>query len=136
MIRVSEESYRQVVSWIYQGRGHIVLYDRHFLFDSVPRPSERRGPGRLTDRIHNWFLYRLYPRPDLVILLDVPPEVSYGRKQELSIAHLQADREALLEKCEYANKCVQVDASAPFEEVLSAVTDAIVEHYEPEAANG
>ena len=74
--RVSEEAYRQIVSWVLQWRGQVVLYDRHFLFDALPRPSDRTAPDhRLTDRIHNWFLYRLYPRPDLVILLDAPPVV-------------------------------------------------------------
>ena len=134
--RVSEESYRQAVSWIYQRRGHVVLYDRHFLFDSLPMPAGRKQPRRLTDRIHIWFLYRLYPRPDLVILLDAPPEVLYARKQEVPMAYLQADREALAAKCEYAKKCVRVEASGPYDQVLAAVTEVIVEHHGRRRAHG
>ena len=33
MNRIAEESFRQVVSWTYQLRGFVVIYDRHFLFD-------------------------------------------------------------------------------------------------------
>ena len=32
--RISEEIYRQLISWGYQGLGNVVLYDRHFLFDA------------------------------------------------------------------------------------------------------
>jgi len=134
--RVSEESYRQVVSWAYQWRGNIVLYDRHFVFDSLPRPSGWDVPRRLTDRIHNWFLLRLYPRPDLVILFDVPPEVLHDRKQEVPVAYLQADREKLLEKRAYARQWVVVDATPPFDEVLATVSRVIVEHLGRGVADG
>jgi thymidylate kinase len=134
--RISEEAYRQVISWSYQWRGLIVLYDRHFLFDSLPPPSELHAPRRATDRIHHWFLYRLYPRPDLVILLDADPEVLLARKQEVPEAYLRAEREALEEKRAYANKWVKVDASQPFDQVLATINAAIIEHCGPEASSG
>ena len=134
--RVSEETYRQLVSWIYQWQGNIVLYDRHFLFDSLPRPSERHLPRRLTDRIHNWFLYRLYPRPDLVIMLDASPEVLYGRKQEVPMDYLQEDRERLLEKRVYAKQSVLVDAAQPFDRVVATVKRAIMDHVGLEPDDG
>ena len=127
--RLSEEIYRQLVSWRYQRQGYLVVYDRHFLFDVHPRPSDRHTPRRLTDRIHNWFLYSVYPRPDLVVLLDAAPEILYERKQEVPPAYLQNVREALLEKCEYAEHWIQIDASRPLDDVIEAISDAIVSRF-------
>jgi thymidylate kinase len=134
--RISEESYRQLVSWIYQWQGYVVLYDRHFLFDALPPPANLRAPRRLTDRIHNWFLYRCYPRPDLAILLDAPPEVLYARKQEVPMEYLRADREALLDKRGYAGEFVVVPTDQPFEQVLASVVDLVVERIGSKAAHG
>lgn len=134
--RVSEESYRQLASWIYQWRGHVVLCDRHFLFDSLPPPSARHVPRRATERLHNWFLFRLYPRPDLVVLLDAPPEVLYARKQEVPVDYLRTERGRLLKNLEYASEWVRVDASLPFDEVLATVNQAIVERLGRGAGNG
>lgn len=122
---LAEETYRQMVSWAYQRRGYLVVYDRHFIFDDLPGPSARLATRRLTDRIHNWFLYTLYPRPDLVILLDAPVEVLYSRKQEVPPWYLQQNREQLLEKREYAPKWIQVDASKPLAEVIETVSAAV-----------
>lgn len=134
--RVSEESYRQLVSWRYQRRGHVVLYDRHFLFDALPRPSQRHQRRRLTDRIHHWFLYRLYPRPDLVILLDAPSEVLYARKQEVPPERLDMERAALREKLEYVEHCVTIDASQPLHVVLAEVNGAIAHLHRLESSSG
>ncbi|MDH3539859.1 MAG: hypothetical protein OEP52_07690 [Acidimicrobiia bacterium] len=135
--RVSEESYRQLVSWVYQWRGGVVLYDRHFLFDGLPRPSERTASyHRLTDRIHNWFLYWLYPRPDLVIVLDAPSEVLATRKHEVPAEYLEAERERLRAKLAYVGTWILVDATQPIDHVVAAVNRAIVEHHASETANG
>jgi thymidylate kinase len=123
--RVSEEIFRQVVSWAYQRRGFLVVYDRHFVFDALPRPSRLRAPRRLTDRIHNWFLYRVYPRPDLVVLLDAEPEVLYTRKQEVPPWYLERDRKAYREKCAYAGDWLEVDVSQPLDAVIDVITEAI-----------
>jgi hypothetical protein len=125
--RVSEESYRQLVSWLFQIRGHVVLYDRHFLFDACPPPADA-GDHRLTERMHHWFLRRLYPRPGLVIMLDAPPEVLFARKQEVPTEHLQMERERLAQKRSYAKSFVAVDATQPFEQVLNVVNQLVTEH--------
>ena len=134
--RVSEETYRQLWSWAYQLRGNVVVYDRHFLFDSLPRPSERGSKRRLTDRIHDWFLHRLYPRPDLTILLAAAPQVLYGRKQEVPVDYLTTDLEALRSKREYAKEFVEVDASESLEAVVAAVAVLIEGHFESAVAHG
>jgi thymidylate kinase len=125
--RVSEESYRQLVSWIYQICGNVVLYDRHFLFDACPPPSDS-GKHRFTERVHHWFLQKLYPRPGLAILLDAPLEVLYARKQEVPIEYLERERLVLEEKSCYAKKFVRVDTTKPFDEVVKIVNEMILDH--------
>lgn len=128
--RVSEELYRQLFSWVYQWRGHVVVYDRHFVFDSLPAPSEFHAPRRLTDRIHNWFLYHLFPRPGLVILLDAPVDVLYSRKQEVPPDYLQADRDRLRARLDYAKKHVCIDASGSLDNVVAQVNQVIMAYLE------
>jgi thymidylate kinase len=125
--RVSEEVYRQIVSYAYQARGNVVLYDRHFLFDACPVPEDI-GKQRQTDRAHCWFLRKLYPRPGLVIILDAPADVLYARKQEVPIEYLESNRRALAKKKYYASRVVTVDTNKPFEEVVEIVNSLIVNY--------
>jgi thymidylate kinase len=125
--RVSEESYRQVYSWMYQLRGNVVLYDRHFLFDACPVPDDPGG-HRLTDRLHHWFLRAIYPRPELAIFLDAPSEVLYSRKQEVPAEYLERERNILKQKKCYAKTFVTVDSTLPFPEVVEIVNDLIQRH--------
>ena len=125
--RVSEEIYRQLVSWLYQLGGNVVLYDRHFLFDAVPVPTDTTR-RRFTETAHHWFLKKLYPRPGLAIFLDAPAEVMYARKQEVPIEYLERDRTNLLLKSCYAKMFVSVDSTKPLEEVVSTVNQLINEH--------
>lgn len=124
--RLTEESYRHAWSWIQQRRGHVVLYDRHFLFDSLPDPSQQSEQRRLTDRIHDWFLLRVFPRPDLVILLDAPPHVLLDRKQEVPADTLERYRRSLRAKAGHAREWAEVDTTGSYNEVLDAVR-AIIE---------
>jgi len=135
--RVSEESYRQLVSWTFQLRGKIVLYDRHFLFDACPVPTDT-SKHRFTDEVHHWFLKRLYPRPDLAIFLDAPSEVLYERKPEVPIEYLEQQRSWLVQKTSYAKKFVYVDTSRPFEEVATTINNLILDHCsnKPSKVNG
>ena len=125
--RVSEEVYRQLVSWLYQLRGNVVLYDRHFLFDSCPLPTDP-SKHRFTDAAHHWFLRKLYPRPGLAIFLDAPAEVMYARKQEVPIEYLERERTKLLQKSCYAKKFISVDSTKPLEEVVITINRLINEH--------
>jgi thymidylate kinase len=127
--RVAEESYRQIVSWSYQLRGYVVLYDRHFLFDNAPAELDSNSSNsRLTERIHHWFLHHVYPKPRLVIFLDAPPEVLYQRKQEVPENYLRANREALLRHETTVPHFVRVDATQPVEDVLAEVRQQIMQH--------
>jgi thymidylate kinase len=93
--RLAEEWYRQLIAQALVRRGSIVVFDRHFLADY--HPFDVAGAGRpLSRRIHGWMLMHTYPRPDLVVLLDAPPEVLFARKGEGTLASLARRREDYL----------------------------------------
>lgn len=122
--RIAEECYRQVMAWIYQMRGYIVLYDRHFIFEYTPKVQKQNQ--RLSDRIHLWFLAHLYPRPNLVLFLDAPLDVLMGRKSECPQDHLQRHRQTLHEQAEGMNNVVHIDAGQPLERVYEEVSGHII----------
>jgi thymidylate kinase len=94
--RLAEEWYRQLIAQAFVRRGKVVVFDRHFLADyhAFDVAGERRP---LTRRIHGWMLMHAYPRPDLLVLLDAPPEVLFARKGEGTLASLARRREDYLE---------------------------------------
>jgi thymidylate kinase len=93
--RLAEEWYRQLIAQVFLTRGSIVVFDRHFLADY--HAFDVAGAGRpLSRRIHGWMLMHAYPRPDLVVLLDAPPEVLFARKGEGTVASLARRREDYL----------------------------------------
>ena len=120
--RLADEWYRQVVSWAYQARGNIVLYDRHFLFDFL---FEEPGEQRFDQRWHRWFLSNLYPVPDLVIYLDAPAKVLFARKGEKSVEELERRRQSFLRQTATMPRFVQLDATQPLLKVYSDVVNCI-----------
>ncbi len=119
--RVCEEWFRQLCSWFYQIRGYQVLYDRHFVFDFAG--DDRRSGG--DRKVHNWLLRRLYPWPDLVILLDAPAEVLIARKGEATVEFLEKRRRHFLEQGAQHSNFVRVDATQPLERVFEEVSRQI-----------
>lgn len=105
-------------------RTELVLFDRCFydlLVDS--RRIRYGGPP--------WLLRvaaRLAPRPELVILLDAPPEVLRSRKQEVPLAEVARQREAYLELAGKLGSAVVIDAGQPAERVIHDAVAAIMNH--------
>ena len=118
--RLAEEVYRQIVATLYQLRGYVVLYDRHFTFDFA-REIEITKPDTLDRRLHRRFLSHLYPEPDLVIFLDAPGAVLYARKGESSAEELERRRQAYLRQGEGQPNFVAVDATQPLDHVYDQV---------------
>jgi hypothetical protein len=121
--RLAEQWFRQFVAWAYQLRGYVVLYDRHFVFDFAGSASAGEKPP-LDRRIYQWCLVHLYPRPDLVILLDAPGAVLYARKGESTVDELEDRRRRLLEQGRKIPAFIRVDATQP----LQIVYDEVVNH--------
>ena len=128
--RLAEEWYRQGLVWSARARGRVVIFDRHFYLDYHAHHIAPTGgpPRRWTDRLHGRLLSRAYPRPDLVIHLDAPPEVLLARKGEgtlESLARRQAEYVAIAAEFE---DFIVVDAGRPLEVVRAEVVDRIVEY--------
>lgn len=122
--RVAEEWFRQLLSWHYQRRGWVMLFDRHFVFDFAPElMAGTRQP--FDSRLHGWLLAKTYPRPDLVIFLDAPGELLFARKGELTAAELERRRRAFLDAGRRHDHFVRVDATRPLPEVYADVADHI-----------
>jgi thymidylate kinase len=128
--RLGEEWYRQLIAEAYRARGAIVVFDRHFLADY--HAFDVAGSGRpLSRRIHGWMLAHTYPRPDLAVFLDAPPDVLHARKGEGTIASLTRRREdyrGLVDSGEAAGSCAVVSATQPLDVVIHEVTGLIHEH--------
>ncbi len=104
-------------------RSTLVLYDRHFI-DILVDPVRYRygGPKGLLK-----YVWRLAPKPDLVILLHAPPEVLQARKQEVPIkvtARQLSDYLALVRTLPYG-RCI--DAGQPHWRVANAASSVIIQ---------
>lgn len=126
--RLGEELYRLILSRWYELRGLVPLYDRHFTFDFFGL-EELGEYDRLSDRLHAWFLKRIYPRPDLVIFLDAPPEVLLVRKGEGTLEYLDSRRRAYIRLGETMPNFIRVDATQPLANVYKEVSDHIRCHW-------
>jgi thymidylate kinase len=71
-------------------RSRLVIFDR-YLADAIVDPRRYRygGPAWLLRRV-----WQICPKPDLVILLDVPPQQLQERKQEVAFAEAVRQSEA------------------------------------------
>ncbi|MCZ6593966.1 MAG: hypothetical protein O6943_03515 [Bacteroidetes bacterium] len=108
--RLAEEWFRQFISWSYQLRGYMVIYDRHFIFEQAAKPGPENRKLRLTERLHRWLLEHCYPKPDLVIFLDASPDELFRRKGETTIEYLQMCRDAFLSYEKKMSNFRRVDA--------------------------
>jgi thymidylate kinase len=125
LLWVGEEWFRQFLAWRYQREGYIVVFDRHFFCDYHTADVVNADGRRASSRIHGVLLSRLYPKPDIVVYLDAPPEVLRHRKPETPHDYLVQRR------ADYSNmkflfrNFVTVDATRPTEEVTAEVAAAI-----------
>ena len=103
----------------------LLFHDRH-LVEIACVPQHHRygysGPGWLTCWI-GW----LVPKPDLIILLDVPAEILQARKQDVSFEESARQREAFRAHCAAMPNARVVDGTQPVADVAADVKRAIVE---------
>ena len=105
-------------------RTELVLFDRCF-YDLLVDSKRIRYGGP------PWLLgaaARVAPEPDLVILLDAPPEVLRSRKQEVPMEEVVRQRTAYLELARTLRPAVVVNAGQPAELVIHDVITAIMDH--------
>ncbi|HEX3297032.1 MAG TPA: hypothetical protein VHR85_09460 [Nocardioides sp.] len=130
---MTEEWLRQLVALSHSLRGRIVIFDRHFFLDYYHADVEsgRRGPAQ---RLHGWMLERVYPKPDLVIMLDAPAEVLHARKPEATVAWLERRRQQYLELAPVVPQFVVVDVDRPLEAAVSEVVAVIESSWKAKSA--
>ena len=123
--RLAEEWYRQFLAWSYVRRGIVVIFDRHFFSDYYAHDVAGGRPRSVSRRVHGFLLARLYPKPDLVVYLDAPPEVLFARKQEGTLASLERRRQEYLDLGRRTRHFAVVDASRSLEDVMNDVASVI-----------
>lgn len=124
---LAEETYRAALARRIQRRGSTVVFDRHFFCDyyaNAIAPSD--APRPLDVRLHGWVLRRWYPRPDLTLFLDAPPEVLVSRKAGDSVERVARRREEYLSLGSVLPAFEVVDADRPLGEVVVDVVRRIV----------
>src|SRR5579863_9438296 len=105
-------------------RTELALFDRCF-YDLLVDSKRIRYGGP------PWLLRaaaRLSPSPELVILLDAPPEVLRSRKQEVPMAEAGRQRLAYLELARSLRSAVVVNAAQPAEDVVHDALTAILDY--------
>jgi thymidylate kinase len=100
----------------------LVLFDRYYDDLLIDPKRYRYGAPRVFAKLVGKFL----PRPDLVILCDAPAEVLQSRKQEVSFAETQRQREAYLTLVKGLPNGHVVDASKPLSEVVASTEEIIL----------
>jgi thymidylate kinase len=104
----------------------VILFDRHFFCDYYANDILGQRPGRpWTSRLHGAMLERLYPRPDMVILLDAPAQVLFDRKGEGTVESLERKRQEYLALAPHVRRFEVVDATRPVDAVVTDVVALI-----------
>jgi thymidylate kinase len=105
-------------------RNTLILHDRHLVDTLVDSRRYRYGGPLWLLRL----LWRLVPKPDLIILLDAPPGVLQARKQEVPFEESARQREAYLSLVGTMKNGHIVDAARPLEQVVGDVNEIILRH--------
>jgi len=105
-------------------RSTFVVFDRYY-YDLLVDPKRYRFSLPL------WFakfIGYFIPRPNLVILLDVPAEVIHTRKQEVSFEETFRQRDEYINIVSNLNNGVVIDAGQSLDKVVSEVNKAILDY--------
>ena len=105
-------------------RSVLVLYDRHFLDILIDVKRYRYGGPVWIPRL----IWHLMPKPDLVILLNAPPEVIQSRKQEVSFEETERQCKAYLSLVSTLTNGHVVDAAQGQNGVATDVSKIILQH--------
>jgi thymidylate kinase len=122
--RLAEQAYRSLVAWATMLRGRFVVFDRHpYEQELIAEPGHSLGA-----RVRQWALRRTCVRPDLIVMLDAPPEILLARKGEHTVEKLQTQRERYQRLRRDENAAV-IDTTAGPEETARRVKSAIWSRY-------
>ena len=105
-------------------RGGMVINHR-YLLDAIidPRRYRYSGPLKLLRAI-----WRISPKPDVVIVLDAPAEVIHARKEETTLEETTRQRAAYLALAAQTPNAHVVDSSQSPERTIEDVTTILLDH--------
>lgn len=106
-------------------RTRLVIFDRYIYDLLVDSKRVRYGGPAWMLRL----LARIVPSPELVILLDAPPEVLWSRKQEVTFDEVVRQRREYLSLARLLPSAVVIDASQPLPDVLHDVEAAVIHRF-------
>jgi thymidylate kinase len=124
---LAEEAYRAALARRIRRRPALVVFDRHFFCDyyaTAIAPTNRRRP--LDARIHGYVLRHWYPKPELTLFLDAPPEVLIARKRGESLERVAKRRVEYLDLERVLPAFQVVNADRPVGDVVDDIVGRIV----------
>ena len=111
-------------------RGRFVVFDRHPYDLMIAEPAKGAGA-----RLRRWLLLHACLRPDLVLVLDAPPQVLHSRKAEHAPERLEIQRERYRSLSGIGSEIVLLDTSSGEERTAllagSRIWDAYRRHLTP-----
>jgi hypothetical protein len=109
---------RYVRGYIRRARGRFVIFDR-YTYDALLPARYRLSRSQ---RLRRWLLAYSCPSPDVILLLDAPSELLFGRKHEHSVEFLEQHRQAYLRLKQQFPQMIVIDAARNADEVRRSVT--------------
>lgn len=111
-------------------RSQLIIFDR-YIHDLLVDSKRIRYGGPA------WLLRlaaRVVPHPDLVILLDAPPDVLWSRKQEVPYNEVMRQRDGYVRIARHLPFAVVVNAAQALPDVIADIDQAIVNYFERRTA--
>ena len=108
-----------------------LVINHRYLPDAIVDPKRYRYSGP------HWplrALWRVAPKPHLLFLLDAPPEVILGRKQEVAMEEIVRQREAYRALAQPLPFARIIDNSQPLEQVVAQVGQMILDYLSSRSA--
>jgi thymidylate kinase len=131
LVRPLKVRWRVAVAAVHVARGRMVVFDR-YTYDALLPIT---GSLRWLKRPYFWLLAHAAPRPDLVLVLDLPGEAAFARKGEFTPEGLEAVRQGFRALAPRVGAEI-VDAAAPPEQVRADVTARIWRRHRERLAIG
>jgi len=124
---------RYLIGRYHRSRGRVVIFDR-YTHDAL---VQRHSTAGFKTRAHRWLLSHAAPRPDLLLVLDLPGETLFARKGEREPVTLETMRAGYRAVGAQPGAAV-LDAGADFEgerrEAIGLVWGSIASRYQKRTA--
>jgi thymidylate kinase len=106
----------------------VVIVDR-YIYDIVVGFSVNTGSNKKRKMNRILKSFSLFPKPNIVFFIDVPPELAYARKDDIpSVDYLSQQKTIYLELLKkYKNKTVILDGTKSKKELVNTIFETVME---------